>query len=122
MKTILMVGLGGFFGSIARYYTQLLFNKLFLHPFPFGTLTANVAGCFIIGIIFALGLRQGVLSDEWKLFLAVGFCGGFTTFSSFSLENINLMQSGQYVLSFTYVIASVVLGLMATLLAIHLFR
>ena len=122
MKTILLVGLGGFFGSIARYYTQFLFNKLFFNPFPLGTLMANVSGCFIIGVVVALGLRHGGFTEAWKLFLAVGFCGGFTTFSSFSLENINLMQSGQYVLAFSYIFGSVIMGLLATLIAIFLFR
>ena len=119
---MIMVGIGGFLGSIGRYYTQILFNKIFNNPFPLGTMTANVVGCFIIGIIFALGLRQGSLSNEWKLFLAVGFCGGYTTFSSFSLENLNLVQSGHYMLAIFYTLASVMLGFGATLLAIIIFR
>jgi len=122
MKSMIMVGIGGFLGSIGRYYTQILFNKIFNNPFPLGTMTANVVGCFIIGIIFALGLRQGSLSNEWKLFLAVGFCGGYTTFSSFSLENLNLVQSGHYMLAIFYTLASVMLGFGATLLAIIIFR
>lgn len=122
MKSLLLVGLGGFAGSIARYYTQILFNKILPGNIPYGTLTANVLGCFIIGIIFALGLKQGVLSTEWKLLIAVGFCGGFTTFSSFSLENFLLLQSGQYQAMAIYFLSSVFLGFGATLLAIYLFR
>ena len=122
MKSLLLVGLGGFIGSIARYYTQILFNKILPGNIPFGTLTANVLGCFFIGIIFALGLKQGILSTEWKLILAVGFCGGFTTFSSFSLENFLLLQSGQYLALTIYFLSSVFLGFGATLLAVFLFR
>ena len=122
MKSLLLVGLGGFIGSIARYYTQILFNKILPGNIPYGTLTANVVGCFIIGIIFASGLKQGILSAEWKLFIAVGFCGGFTTFSSFSLENFLLLQSGQYQAMMIYFLSSLFLGLGATLLAVFLFR
>ena len=122
MKSLLLVGLGGFIGSLARYYTQVLFNKILPGNVPLGTLTANVFGCFIIGIIFALGLKQGTISAEWRLFIAIGFCGGFTTFSSFSLENILLLQSGQYLALAIYFLSSVLLGFGATLLAIFLFR
>ena len=122
MKSLLLVGLGGFIGSLARYYTQVLFNKILPGNVPLGTLTANVLGCFIIGIIFALGLKQGTISAEWRLFIAIGFCGGFTTFSSFSLENILLLQSGQYLALAIYFLSSVLLGFGATLLAIFLFR
>ncbi len=122
MKSFLVIGLGGFIGSVARYYTQILFNKILPGNIPYGTLTANVLGCFIIGIIFAIGLKQGILATEWKLFIAVGFCGGFTTFSSFSLENFLLLQSGQYMAMITYFLSSVVLGFGATLLGIFLFR
>ena len=122
MKSLLLVGMGGFIGSVARYYTQLLFHKMLPGNIPYGTLTANVLGCFVIGIIFALGLKQGMLSTEWRLFIAIGFCGGFTTFSSFSLENFLLLQSGQYMAVVIYFFSSVFLGFGATLLAVLLFR
>lgn len=122
MKSLLLVGLGGFIGSIARYYTQVLFNKILPGHIPYGTLTANVLGCFIIGVIFAIGLKQGTLSTEWRLFIAIGVCGGFTTFSSFSLENFLLLQAGQYAAVIVYFLGSVLLGFGATLLAVFLFR
>ncbi len=122
MKSLLFVGMGGFIGSISRYSVQLLFNKFFPGHFPFGTLIANVSGCFIIGIIFAYTIKNGGLSDQWKLFLSVGFCGGFTTYSSFSLENINLLQSGHYLTGSVYILSSLLLGFGATILAIILFK
>ena len=111
IKNLLLVGLGGGIGSILRYGTFLFINT---KSFPYATLTVNIIGSFIIGIVFALTLREEVLSQQWKLFLATGICGGFTTFSAFSLENMGLLQSGKYGMAITYISLSVVLGIIAT--------
>ncbi len=111
IKNLLLVGLGGGLGSILRYVTGLVITtKLF----PYATLTVNIIGSFIIGIIFALALKEQDLLSNWKLFLATGFCGGFTTFSAFSLENMGLLQSGKTGLALMYIVLSIVLGIAAT--------
>lgn len=117
IKNFLLVGLGGGIGSVLRYATALLVNSKL---FPYATLVVNIIGSFIIGVVFALTLREGVLSNNWKLFLATGICGGFTTFSAFSLENMGLLQSGKYGMAITYIGLSVVVGIAATFLGYQL--
>ncbi len=117
VKNLLLVGLGGGMGSMLRYGTALLINT---KNFPWATLAVNIIGSFIIGVVFALTLKVDILSDSWKLFLATGICGGFTTFSAFSLENMGLMQSGKYGLAITYIGLSVILGIIATFLGYQL--
>ena len=111
IKNLLLVGLGGGLGSMIRYGSNLLIStKLF----PYATLTVNILGSFIIGVVFAMSIKAEPLPDNWKLFLATGICGGFTTFSAFSLENMGLMQSGKIGMALTYIILSIVLGIFAT--------
>ena len=110
IKNLLLVGLGGGIGSMLRFGTALLINNKL---FPYATFVANIIGSFIIGVVFALSLKE-VLSHDWKLFLAAGICGGFTTFSAFSLENMGLLQSGKYGLAITYITLSIILGIIAT--------
>jgi CrcB protein len=113
IKQLLLVGLGGSIGSMVRYATSLLIrSKLF----PFATLSVNIIGCFIIGLVFAMSIKGEGISDNWKLFLATGICGGFTTFSAFSLENMGLLQSGRIGVALIYIILSIVLGVAATFL------
>lgn len=114
IKNILIILAGGGVGSVARYLVQKWSYSLIPHPFPFGTLTVNILGCFLIGIFYALAERQNMLSPELRLLLITGFCGGFTTFSSFALENLNLMKSGYVLYAATYTAASVALGIIAT--------
>ena len=117
IKNLLLVGFGGGIGSMLRYGTALLMNtKLF----PYATLTVNITGSFIIGIVFAMSIKEEGLSNNWKLFLATVICGGFTTFSAFSLENMGLLQSGKYGMAITFISLSVVLGIIATFLGYHL--
>lgn len=117
LKNFLLVGLGGALGSVLRYGTSLLLNSKL---FPWATLAVNIAGSFIIGIVFALSIRQEPLSHNWKLFLAAGICGGFTTFSAFSLENMGLLQSGRYGMAIAYIIASIVFGIAAAFIGYQL--
>jgi CrcB protein len=90
--------------------------------FPVGTLVVNVAGSFLIGALLQWGGGAGILSTEWRLFLATGFCGGFTTFSAFSFETITLVQAGRAPVAATYVLASVVLSIAACLGGFYLAR
>ena len=111
IKNILLIGLGGGIGSMSRYTVSLLLlNK----SFPVATLLINISGSFIIGLVAAYALKNEWFAANWKLFLATGICGGFTTFSAFTLENMQLLQQGKYLWALLYIAASIVLGLMAT--------
>lgn len=93
---LLLVGSGGFFGSAARYACSGLVHRLVPSAlFPWGTLSVNVAGCFVIGLLFSLGETRQLFSPEARLFLFVGVLGGFTTFSAFGLESLNLLRDGE---------------------------
>jgi len=122
MKTILLIGSGGFVGSIARYLLQVFTHKVLHWTFPFGTLLVNLLGCFAIGLIYGAFGKASWLSEDWKLFLAIGICGGFTTFSSFSNENITLLQQGHYGQALLYIASSVIIGLSLTYLGIVLTK
>jgi fluoride exporter len=119
LKTILLIGSGGFLGSIARYGLQHLMHKTITSVFPYGTLLVNIIGCFAIGLIYGSLGKSNWLTEDWKLFLAIGICGGFTTFSSFSYENIKLLQDGQAFQALLYIAASVIIGLAMTFLGIQ---
>jgi CrcB protein len=119
-KNFLLVGLGGAFGSMARYGVSYLTSKLVISTFPFGTLIINVVGCFVIGILFGLSMRNEWLEDAGWLLLATGFCGGFTTFSTFALENIQMAGRHQAMSALLYTALSLVLGLVLCRLGIRL--
>lgn len=121
MKILLLIGTGSFIGGVSRYLTSMWVQEKFVTPFPYGTLTVNIIGCFIIGLIFGAAERFSV-SNEWRLFLATGICGGFTTFSAFSSETLSLLRTGHYPSAFLYVLLSVVLGLIATFIGIFIFK
>lgn len=90
-------------------------------PFPFATLTVNIIGCLLIGVVFGFGAKGGITPD-WRLFLATGILGGFTTFSAFSYETVHMLQNGQISSAIAYVLASVLLGLLATFVGIWLVK
>lgn len=113
IKEILLVGLGGGLGSIFRYLTSVLAGKLLPSPFPWGTLVVNIVGCLLIGLLVGMFEKGQLLSSELRLLLIAGFCGGYTTFSAFALENINLFSNQHSSLAFLYIAASVLLGLAA---------
>ena len=112
MFNILLVGLGGFIGSIARYlasgYVQQITQSI---DFPYGTLAVNLIGCFVIGVLAELADARGVFTTESRSFVFVGILGGFTTFSSFSNETMNLMRDGEMLPALANVSAHIVLGL-----------
>ncbi len=120
MKNILLVAAGGGIGAALRYVIYLLLKP---QLFPYATLTINIAGSFILGIIMAMSVRENnSLPENIKLFLATGICGGFTTFSTFSYENLYLLQSGKHNLAFIYILASVVAGISAAWLGFKLIN
>jgi CrcB protein len=121
MKIILVIGLGSFIGGVSRYLITLFIQNKFLSIFPYGTLCVNILGCFLIGVIYALS-DKGNVSPAWRLFLATGIMGGFTTFSSFSNETVSMLRDAEYVQAFSYVAYSVILGLAATFGGISLIK
>lgn len=121
-RYLLLVGLGGFLGSIGRYLTTLLFSRIWPSQFPFGTFVANIVGCLLIGIVYGLAERAGWLTTPWRLLLATGFCGGYTTFSSFAFENLDLLQAGNYGTFLGYTLSSLLLGVLAVFAGIVLVK
>ncbi len=122
IRNILLVGLGGSLGSILRYLCQKWIYYLYPHPYPWGTFAVNLGGCLVIGILFGLSEKTSVLSPEWKLLLTTGFCGGFTTFSTFAYENMMLLRAGDITYFLTYTILSVVLGVAGVLGGVALVK
>jgi CrcB protein len=119
IKNFLLVAAGGGMGAMLRYGTFFLVKN---QPFPYATLLINILGSFLLGIIMALSLKNDHISEGAKLFLATGICGGFTTFSTFSFENITLLQQGKYNLAFIYILSSVLAGLTAAWLGFKLIH
>jgi CrcB protein len=114
LKELFWVGLGGGIGSILRYLTSKLASwKIGTVNFPLATFIVNIAGCFLIGLLIGLSLKNQVLSTNMKLLLITGFCGGFTTFSTFSSENLQMYEAGNYGTLAVYILGSIILGLLA---------
>ena len=113
LKHVLLIGLGGFTGSIARYFVSKLNNHLEWLSIPVGTLVVNVIGSFLIGFLIGISEKSPILTVELRMFLMVGLCGGFTTFSSFTGENLMLMRNGQFLPIFLYTGLSILLGFTA---------
>jgi CrcB protein len=116
LKNILIVGMGGFLGSVARYFVSKLNISIDFFDIPLGTLIVNVAGSFLIGLLTGISEKSALLTFEWRMFLMVGICGGFTTFSSFTNENLMLMHNGQFLTVLLYAGLSVFLGFLAVYL------
>ncbi len=112
MKQFILVFLGGGLGSVARYWIGKQIGKTSsFSSFPLGTFVVNIVGCFLIGMALGFLAKNTQASKGWSLLLATGFCGGFTTFSSFSYENFLLLQRGETTYAFLYTALSVLIGL-----------
>lgn len=116
IKNILLIGTGGFAGSVARYFLSRLNLSISFFSIPVGTLLVNVSGCLVIGFLTGIAGKSEILTAEWRLFLMVGLCGGFTTFSTFAGENLMLLHNGQIASLFLYTGLSLFLGFMAVYL------
>jgi CrcB protein len=112
LKNILFIGLGGGIGSICRYVMALAIGKWIDASFPWGTFVINLLGSLLIGLFLGM-FDKSIFNDTSKLLLITGFCGGFTTFSAFSSENVHLLLAGQWLTALAYSALSVVLGIAA---------
>jgi CrcB protein len=118
----LAVAVGGALGAMARYWMYNAWQKLAEHSFPYITLLVNVFGSLLIGVVFVLLVERGALSLEWRNVISVGFLGGFTTFSTFSLDALSLLEQGEIVLALLYVLASVLVCILAAWLGLTVTR
>ncbi|MBC8380514.1 MAG: fluoride efflux transporter CrcB [Pseudomonadales bacterium] len=118
----LAVALGGALGSMARYALSTWIFQVSSHKFPYATLTVNVLGSFVMGILFVVIVERAALPQEMRSLLMIGFIGAFTTFSTFSLDALGLWQNGHLFMALIYTLATVILCLIAISSAIWLTR
>ncbi len=121
IKQFLLVFIGGGLGSLLRYIISKTFNTYFQH-FYLGTFLVNIIGCLIIGLVLGISYKSNLLSQNQTLLLTTGFCGGFTTFSTFALENQTLLKSGEILQFSFYTIASIAVGIFAVILGLWLSK
>lgn len=119
---IVFIGVGGFFGAIARFALDRWVSDATGGAFPWGTLVVNATGSFALGLLFALTVEGGPLPDELRLPLGVGFLGAYTTFSTFALESLRLAESGSWPLALVNIAGSVLLGLAAAVAGVAVGR
>lgn len=122
MKEVMLVFLGGGIGSALRYLVSKSFSGWINNPFPYSTFVVNIIGCFLIGIFLTLPEKYDWFTVEYRLFLATGICGGFTTFSTFSYENYALIKEGDYIYFVSYTVLSFAIGLAATFFGMYLTK
>lgn len=115
MKQLLLIGLGGFIGSIARYLVSKLNITWQFYNIPMGTLIVNIVGGLLIGFISGLLVHNILTGQNVKLFLITGVCGGFTTFSAFAYENVQLIQEGYNATAIIYIVSSILFSILAAL-------
>ena len=121
IRNILAVGAGSFIGGVGRYLVSIALKGIG-KGFPWATLTVNLLGCLLIGLLWGLLSRNATESTSWSLFLSVGLCGGFTTFSTFSKEALTMLQAGQIGGFATYIIISVLAGIALAALGYYVAR
>lgn len=122
IKNILLVGLGGAVGSMLRFLCQKWISSITSLSFPVGTFLVNITGCFLIGLLFSYSIKNEYFNYNMQLLLMTGLCGGFTTFSAFTLEGMGLIKEDKTGLFLLYIGGSVILGLLATWLGIKIAR
>ena len=119
MKSFLLVFLGGGLGSGLRYIVTITINQ-YSKVLPFGAFTVNMLGCLLIGMVLGYAQKENTLSSNQTLLLATGFCGGFTTFSAFANENLELIKNGEIFNLSLYTIGSVLIGILAVFTGYYL--
>ena len=119
MKSFLLVFFGGGLGSGLRYLVTIAMNQ-YSKVLPYGTFTVNILGCLLIGLILGYAQKENTLTSNQTLLLATGFCGGFTTFSAFANENLELIKNGELFNFSVYTIGSVLIGILAVFIGFYL--
>ena len=122
LRTLIFIALGGSLGSVLRYLSSVILQKYYTSVFPLATFLVNAIGCLLIGLILGYLEKNQLTNSNIKWLLVTGFCGGFTTFSAFSFENITLLQNGNFGWAFLYIISSVVIGIGAVWLGLTLLK
>lgn len=115
---LLSIAAGGALGAVSRFCLGNLISRIIGSALPYGTFVINIVGCFFMGLIMTMIIERGMLATAWRLFLCVGFLGGFTTFSSFGYETLMLLQEEKIVAALAYVGGSIILGLMSAALGV----
>lgn len=119
MQNILAVFIGGGTGAVLRYLAGVLAVKVLNVNLPVSTFVVNIAGCFILGFLFALFVSKPEINPALKLALTAGFCGGLTTFSTFSLELFEMLKNAQYMQVLVYLVSSLAVGLLAVWIGVN---
>ena len=114
MNQVVAIAVGGALGAVSRYWMVALVSRLFERSFPYGTLAVNILGSFLIGIGYILIVDRLHIASEWHAVLMIGFIGAFTTFSTFSLETVSMLQEGRLTAALVYIFSSVLVCLLAT--------
>ena len=122
MANIVSIGLGGFLGAIGRYYISGVFYRWWGTGLPYGTFAVNIIGCFFLGFVMTLTEERFLVNPVIRSFLAIGFLGAFTTFSTFSFETLMLIRDGSFFAAVENILLSMVIGLVAIYLGIVLAR
>lgn len=122
IKNLILVAIGGASGSVLRYLVHWIVSKKSFSSFPYQTFFVNIIGCLLIGILVGYFSRFQNENESLKLLFITGFCGGFTTFSAFGLENLYMIQNQNYQLAFIYTTLSLILGILAVSLGIFITK
>ena len=112
-RILLIIGTGSFLGGVSRFLLSRFMQNMFLSSFPYGTFAVNILGSLLIGFLYGLSVKENILTPEWRMFLTVGFCGSFTTFSTFIHENVALLRDGDFIHFVFYTGLSIFLGITA---------
>lgn len=121
-KSLLLIGLGGGLGSIFRFLVSHNCQKYFTSLFPWGTLLVNLTGCLLIGLFLGFSMKSQAFENNFRFLLIIGFCGGYTTFSAFALENLELFNQGKYALVLLYILSSVLIGILCVAVGVYLSK
>lgn len=122
MNQVLAIAIGGALGALSRYWVVGMVSSLFSRAFPFGTLAVNITGSFLIGLCYVIIVERLSGAAQWQAILMVGFIGAFTTFSTFSLETLVLIQEGRLPAAGLYIVSSVLVCLLAVMVGMWLAK